>query len=110
MRTASTLRIKSANLFRSSSRRPGRLQKYVCPFAIPKGILTTGESVVNSVHLNTYPPLHPRPDLEPEYFSARLTNDPAREPVAVGSSIPRTTADAAIETGREVLQFETVTN
>ena|ERR1700678_1664583 len=105
MRTASTLRIKSANLFRSSSRRPGRLQKYVCPFAIPKGILTTGESVVNRVHLNTYPSLHPRPDLEPEYFSARLTNDPA----AVGSSIPRTT-DAAIKTGREVLQFETVTN
>jgi hypothetical protein len=42
------------------------------------------------------PWLHPIPDFEPEYFSAHLTSDPAREPVAVGSSIPRTIADAAI--------------
>ena len=44
---------------------------------------------------HTQPSLHPTPDFEPEYFSAHLTNDPAREPVAVGSSIPRTIADAA---------------
>jgi hypothetical protein len=61
--------------------------------------------VVNSVLVNTKPSLHPRPDLEPEYFSAHLTDDPAREPVAVGSSIPRTIADAAIKTGRDRKDF-----
>jgi hypothetical protein len=55
--------------------------------------------------MNTYPSLHPRPDVEPEYFSAHLTDDPAREPVAVGSSIPRTIADAAIKTGRDRNDF-----
>jgi hypothetical protein len=49
--------------------------------------------------------LHPRPGVEPEYFSAHLTNDSAREPVAVGSSIPRTIADAAIKTGRDRNDF-----
>jgi hypothetical protein len=55
--------------------------------------------------MNIYPSLHPIPDFEPEYFSAHLTNDPAREPVAVGSSIPRTIADAAIKTGRDRNEF-----
>jgi hypothetical protein len=45
------------------------------------------------------------PDFEPEYFSAHLTNDPAREPVAVGSSIPRTIADAATRLGRDRHEF-----
>jgi hypothetical protein len=55
--------------------------------------------------MNISTSLHPRPDVEPEYFSAHLTNDPAREPVAVGSSIPRTIADAAIKTGRDRKDF-----
>jgi hypothetical protein len=55
--------------------------------------------------MNIATSLHPRPDVEPEYFSAHLTNDPAREPVAVGSSIPRTIADAAIKTGRDRKDF-----
>jgi hypothetical protein len=68
--------------------------------------------VVNSVHMNIFPSLHLRPDVEPEYFSAHLTDDPAREPVAVGSSIPRTIADAAIKTGRDRKDFsvERITN
>jgi hypothetical protein len=55
--------------------------------------------------MNTSPSLHPRPDVQPEYFSAHLTNDPAREAMAVGSSIPRTIADAAIKTGRDGKDF-----
>ena len=55
--------------------------------------------------MNTYPSLHPRPDSEPEYFSVHLTDDPAREPVAVGESIPGTIADAATKLGRERNEF-----
>jgi hypothetical protein len=55
--------------------------------------------------VHTSPTFHPTPDFEPEYFSAHLTNDPAREPMAIGSSIPRTIADAAIKTGRDRKDF-----
>ena len=55
--------------------------------------------------MNTSPSLYPTPDVEPQYFSAHLTNDPAREPVAVGESIPRTIADAAIRLGRDRKEF-----
>ena len=44
--------------------------------------------------------LHPLPESEEEYFTAHLTDDPVREPVAVGESIPRIIADAAIKLGR----------
>ena len=50
-------------------------------------------------------PLHPIPEREEEYFSAHLTSDPAREPVAIGWSIPRTIADAAIKLGRNRNEF-----
>jgi hypothetical protein len=49
--------------------------------------------------------LHPIPEREEEYFSAHLSDDPAREPVAVGSSIPRTIADAATRLGRDRNEF-----
>jgi hypothetical protein len=55
--------------------------------------------------VNTSACLHRRPDIEPEYFSAHLTDDQAREPVAVGESIPRTIADAAIKTVRDRKDF-----
>lgn len=55
--------------------------------------------------MNTYPSTHPMPDYEPEYFSAHLTNDPVKEPIAAGSSIPRIIADAAIKLGRERSEF-----
>jgi hypothetical protein len=55
--------------------------------------------------MNIKPSLHPIPDFEPEYFAAHLSNDPAREPVAVGSSIPRTIADAATRLGRDRNEF-----
>jgi hypothetical protein len=45
------------------------------------------------------------PDFTPDYFSAHLTNDPAKEPVAVGESIPRIIADAATKTGRDRKEF-----
>ena len=55
--------------------------------------------------MNIQPSLHPIPDFEVEYFSVHLTCDPAREPVAVGSSIPRTIADAATKLGRDRNEF-----
>ena len=42
------------------------------------------------------------PDFTPDYFSAHLTDDPAKEPVAVGESISRIIADAANKLGRDV--------
>jgi len=55
--------------------------------------------------MNIKPSLHPIPEFEPEYFSAHLTSDPAREPVAVGSSIPSIIADAATKLGRDRSEF-----
>jgi hypothetical protein len=55
--------------------------------------------------MNTYPSTHPMPDFTPDYFSAHLTDDPAKEPVAVGESIPRIIADAATKTGRDRNEF-----
>ena len=49
--------------------------------------------------------LNPIPEREEEYFAAYLSDDPAREPVAIGWSIPRTIADAAIKTGRDRKDF-----
>jgi hypothetical protein len=49
--------------------------------------------------------LHPIPEHEEEYFSAHLTDDPAREPVTIGWSIPRVIADAAIKLGRDRSEF-----
>ena len=57
------------------------------------------------VQMNIKPSLHPIPEFEPEYFSAHLTSDPAREPVAVGSSIPSIIADAATKLGRDRSEF-----
>ena len=45
------------------------------------------------------------PDFTPDYFSAHLTDDPAKEPVAVGESIPRIIADAANKLGRDRKEF-----
>jgi hypothetical protein len=55
--------------------------------------------------MNTLSSLHPVPDFTPEYFSVHLTSDPAREPVAVGSSIPGTIATAATKLGRDRDEF-----
>jgi hypothetical protein len=49
--------------------------------------------------------LHPIPHREDEYFAAYLTDDPAREPVTIGWSIPRTIADAAVKLGRDRNEF-----
>jgi hypothetical protein len=49
--------------------------------------------------------LHPIPDTERQYFSAHLTSDPAREPHAIGESIPRTIATAAEKLGRGRSEF-----
>lgn len=51
--------------------------------------------------MNTYPSTHRMPDFTPDYFLAHLTDDPAKEPIAVGESIPRIIADASIKTGRD---------
>jgi hypothetical protein len=55
--------------------------------------------------MNTYSSLSPRPDFPPEYFSAHLTEDPAREPVAIGESIPGIIATAAVKLGRDRTEF-----
>jgi hypothetical protein len=102
---SSTLRIKAANCFRSSSRLRVFAKNRCVLLPFRKGFLTSEESMANNVRMNTWLAFHPTPDFEPEYFSAHLTNDPAREPVAVGSSIPRTIADAAIKTGRDRKDF-----
>jgi hypothetical protein len=55
--------------------------------------------------MNTYASTHPMPDFTPDYFSAHLTDDPPKEPVAVGENIPRIIADAATKTGRDRKDF-----
>jgi hypothetical protein len=52
--------------------------------------------------------LNPIPEREEGYFAAYLSDDPAREPVAIGWSIPRTIADAAIKIGRDRKDFALV--
>ena len=55
--------------------------------------------------MNTYPSTHPMPDFTPHYFSAHLTDDPAKEPIAVGEGIPGIIAEAATKTGRDRKDF-----
>jgi hypothetical protein len=55
--------------------------------------------------MNIKPSLHPIPDFEPEYFAVYLKNDPAREPIAVGYSIPGIIATAAEKAGRDRSEF-----
>ena len=43
---------------------------------------------LKSVPMNIYSGTHPMPDFIPDCFSAHLTDDPAKEPIAVGDSIP----------------------
>jgi hypothetical protein len=45
------------------------------------------------------------PDFTPDYFSAHLTDDPAKEPIAVGESIPGIIATAANKLGRDRKDF-----
>jgi magnesium chelatase family protein len=59
--------------------------------------------VAVSVLMNIF--LHPIPDLGDEYFAAHLTSHLAREPVAVGWSIPRVIADAAVKLGRDRIEL-----
>ena len=54
MRTASTLCIRAANCFRSSSRRPGLRQRIQCLSAIPKRILTSEESVIKAENITCH--------------------------------------------------------
>ena len=55
--------------------------------------------------MNIYLSTHPMPDFTPDYFSAHLTDDPAKEPIAVGESIPGIIASAANKLDRDRKDF-----
>jgi hypothetical protein len=55
--------------------------------------------------MNISSSLYPAPQFNDQFYSAHLASDPAREPIAVGSSIPGTTASAAGKTGRDRNEF-----
>ena len=55
--------------------------------------------------MTTNTSLHPTPDFD-RYFVAYAKDDPAKEPLATGESIPRIIADAAARTGRDRPDFE----
>jgi hypothetical protein len=67
--------------------------------------LTRSYPALNCVLLNTSPSLYPAPQFDDQFYAANLTSDPAREPVAVGYSIPGTIASAAEKTGRDRNEF-----
>ena len=49
--------------------------------------------------------LHPVPEFD-RYYVAYSKQDPAKEPLSTGESIPRIIADAAAKTGRQRTDFE----
>lgn len=67
--------------------------------------LTTAPAQVNHVRMNTILSSHPVPEFN-RYFVAYLKDDPAKEPLATGESIPGIIADAAAKTGRLRNEFE----
>ena len=68
-------------------------------------VLTTDASGSNSVPMNTYPSLHPKPDFD-RFYCAYTKGDPAKEPITTGESIPAIVAKAAEKTGRPRGDFE----
>jgi hypothetical protein len=68
-------------------------------------LLTIGASRLNSVLMNTYPSLHPRPDFD-AFYCAYIKGDAAKEPITTGESIPAIIAKAAEKTGRPRGDFE----
>jgi len=67
--------------------------------------LTRSYPALYYVRLNTSPSLYPAPQFDDQFYAAHLTSDPAREPVAVGYSIPGTIASAGEKTGRDRNEF-----
>jgi hypothetical protein len=55
--------------------------------------------------MNTKASLHPIPDFDPEYYAVYLKTDPAKEPLAIGYSIPGSIATAAEKAGRDRSEF-----
>lgn len=55
--------------------------------------------------MNTYSSLHPLPDFD-RYYVAYAKDDPAKEPLATGESIPGIIATAAEKTGRPRSDFQ----
>jgi hypothetical protein len=68
-------------------------------------VLTTDPSGINSVLMNTYPSLHPKPDFD-AFYCAYIKGDAAKEPIMTGESIPAIIAKAAEKTGRPRSDFE----
>lgn len=68
-------------------------------------LLTIGASRSNSVRMNIYPSLHPKPDFD-AFYCAYIKGDAAKEPITTGESIPAIIAKAAEKTGRPRGDFE----
>jgi hypothetical protein len=68
-------------------------------------VLTTDASELNSVPVNIYPSLHPKPDFD-RFYCAYIKGDVAKEPITTGESIPAIIAKAAEKTGRLRGDFE----
>jgi hypothetical protein len=67
--------------------------------------LTLDAPGINSVPVNTFPSLHPKPDFE-AFYCAYIKGDAAKEPITTGESIPAIIAHAAEKTGRSRGDFE----
>jgi hypothetical protein len=67
-------------------------------------LFTIGASL-NSVPMNIYPSLHPKPDFD-AFYCAYIKDDAAKEPITTGESIPAIIAKAAEKTGRPRGDFE----
>ncbi len=68
-------------------------------------VLTTDAPRSNSVPMNTYPSLHPKPVFD-RFYCAYIKGDAAKEPISTGESIPAIIANAAEKTGRPRGDFE----
>jgi hypothetical protein len=55
--------------------------------------------------MNMHPSVRSMPDFTPDYFSAHLTDDPAKEPIADGEIILGIIATAANKLGRDRKEF-----
>ena len=88
-----------------SRRRDGDCMKEVLEGDARHPVLTTDASGSNSVLMNTYPSLHPKPEFD-RFYCAYIKGDAAKEPITTGESIPAIIANAAEKTGRPRGDFE----
>jgi hypothetical protein len=55
--------------------------------------------------MNRYPSTHSMPDFTPDYFSAHLTDDPEKEPIAAAKAFRELSPPRPIKRGRDRKEF-----